>query len=145
MEQSANPKFVVQLPKRESKKVAVVKPTKASKQSRARKTVANDGEWLSAKPKAAKRKKAATAKSKIAKKGKVKTTKKKATKPAATTKKSAKAQPKRVSTEVIELLSDDDESSVDVPLVTLKQDSERDEDEELWDDGSSDEEFEFND
>jgi hypothetical protein len=147
MLQSDNPRFVIQLPKRETKKAAVVKPTKASKQSKARKTVAKDGEWLSAKPKATKRKKAASTKSKPTKKAKTKTTKKKATKPAAGSKKSAKAQPKQMNSEVIELLSDDDDddSSVDVPLKSLKQDSEPDIDEALWDDDSSDEEFEFND
>lgn len=143
--QSDSPRFVIQLPKRESTKAAAVMPTKACKQSKARKAVAKDGEWLSAKPKAAKRKKAASTKSNPAKKAKSKSTKIKAAKTTRVTKKSAKArQPKRVSSEVIELLSEDEDLTVvDFRSEPVKQNSKCDADGALWDDDSSDEEFEF--
>jgi hypothetical protein len=136
---------VIHLPHQESKQAAVVKPTKASKQSKARKMVAKDGEWLSAKPKATKRKKAASSKSKPAKKAKPKISKKIAVTTLLGTKISgAKAPPKRISTEVFELLSDDDAVTADIPLSSLvKQNIKPETDEALWDDDSSEEEFEF--
>lgn len=148
--QSPNPNFIIRLPKQEPKKAAAKNPTKATKQSKARKAVADDGEWLSAKPKAKKRKKAATKakRSKAAKKkstkAKAKTTKKKAAKvPTKSAAKHSKAQ--LADSEVIDLLSDDedDESADDVPLTSLKRDESKSAEEELWDDDESDEEYEF--
>ena len=150
--QCPNPSFIIGLPKQEATKKAAAKPTKASKQSKARKTVADDGEWLSSKPKAKKRKKAAAskntkpAKKKTKAKAKTKTTtKKKASKaPTGTTSAAATVRPKAhpSEAEVIDLLSDgdDDVSSVDVPLTSLARNSSRSADEELWDDESSSEE-----
>lgn len=137
---SVNPKFIVRLPKRDDPKAAAVKVTKASKQSAVRKTVPKDGNWLSTKSKAVKRKKATTAKAKKPSKAvKVKPLTKKA---AISVPKSKKVAPKKSAAEVIELLSDDE--SQDFPLAALKQDSEADTEEVLWDDdNSSDEEYEF--
>jgi hypothetical protein len=138
---SVNPKFIVRLPKRDDAKAAAAKVTKASKQSAVRKTVPKDGTWLSTKSKAVKRKKATTAKAKKpSKAAKVKTASKKAA--VAVPKKSKKAASRVASAEVIELSSDDE--SRDFPLAALKQDSDADTEEVLWDDGnSSDEEYEF--
>jgi hypothetical protein len=127
MEQSENPRFVIQLPKLDESSTA--KPTAAAAQSKSRKSVASGGDWLSVKSKGEKRKKAASTKSKPAKKAK--TTKKKAAKtkrvPA---KRVVKARPKRDNSDVIELLSDDDS----------KPTAEK---EDLWNSESSDEaEFE---
>jgi hypothetical protein len=125
MEQSENPRFVIQLPKLDESSTA--KPTAAAAQSKSRKSVASGGDWLSVKSKG--EKKAASTKSKPAKKAK--TTKKKAAKtkrvPA---KRVVKARPKRDNSDVIELLSDDDS----------KPTAEK---EDLWNSESSDEaEFE---
>ena len=139
---SENPKFIVRLPKRNDQKVAAVKKTKASKQTAARKTVSKDGTWLSTKPNAVKRKKAATAKAKKpSKKSKTKQAPQKGT--IAVSKKTRKAGQQIPPAEVIELLSDDE--SLDLPLASLKQASDADTEEVLWDDdnSSSDEENEF--
>lgn len=146
-----NPNFIVRLPKVEAKNSAT-NATKASKQSRARKAVADEGEWLSAKPKAKRRKKAAKGKAtkkKTAAKAKKPAAKKKAAK-APAKKPAARAKAKPADAEVIEILSDDDnenddESSVDAPLTFLKKTSPaKSHEEKLWDDDDeSDEEFEF--
>jgi hypothetical protein len=138
---SVNPKFIVRLPKRDNQKVAAVKVTKASKQSAVRKTVPKEGAWLSTKSKAVKRKKATTTKSKKpSKAAKVKPMSKSAA--IAVSKKSRKVAPQVAAAEVIELSSDDE--SRDFPLAALKQDSEADTEEVLWDDdNSSDDEYEF--
>jgi hypothetical protein len=142
---SENPKFIVRLPIRDETKVAAVKATKASKHSAVRKTVSKDGDWLSTKSKAVKRKRAAatTKVKKPAKAAKAKTVKKKVTK--TVRKKSQTAQPEGPSNEVIELSSDEDNDFPDVPLASLKQDSEPEIEEILWDDKSSDGEYEFDD
>jgi len=147
--QSPNPNFIVRLPNEEPKKAAPT-ITKASKQSKARKAVADDGDWLAAKPKAKKRKKAATktkgskaTKKKTKAKAKTATTKKRAAKAAPTKSTTSRTKSKPADSEVIDLLSDDDDDSVDVPLTSLKRDSSKSAEETLWDDEESDEECEF--
>jgi hypothetical protein len=139
---SENPKIIVHLPKRDEHTPGTkAASTKAAKKSKARKTIASEGtEWLSAKPKAKKRKMAAKAKKPTkAKKQKTEKPKKKTAKKAT---RSVKSLPDRRE-EVIELLSDDDDSIEDVPLASLKRDGNKNEAEDLWEDESSEEENEF--
>jgi hypothetical protein len=147
---SASPKFIIRLPIREEKKVAAQQTTKASKQSTIRKTVAKDGDWLSTKSKAVKRKKATTTKVKPTKKAKAKATAKAATKSTATKKPAKVRRKKEDSNEVIELSSDDDDgddAEPDVMLASLKHASETEVEEVLWDDDNDDsgDEYEFDD
>ena len=145
--QADNPSFIIGFPKVEARKASA----KATGQTRkSRQAIPEDGdEWLSAKPKA-KRKKA-TAPSKGARKTKKPTLKrKKKTQTKAARKAPAKRNGTRATSsvaEVIDLLSDGDDSdasSVDVALVSLKRaGSTETVEESLWDDDESDEEFEF--
>ena len=140
---SPDPKFVIRLPKKDEKKPAS-KQTKAAKQVKARKTISKDGEWLSAKPKAAaKRKKAPTNKGKANKKAKPKAQKKAAKK--STKSVSRKSEKATQPTDVIELSSDEDDEGKDhtteVAAPPLKRG--RNAEESLWQDVSSDEEYEF--
>jgi hypothetical protein len=142
---SKNPKFIIRLPTRQTKKASDVLSTKGAKQSSVRKTLSKNDAWLSTKSTAVKRKKAATATAKAAKKVTRKTTKKAKSKDT-TVKKPAKRQKKKTeSTDIIELSSDDDEVEPDVMLASLRQDSEPEAEEVLWDDEDdvSDEEYEF--
>jgi hypothetical protein len=142
---SADPHIVVRLPKHEKK----APESAAAKQSKVRKAVSKDGgEWLSAKPKAKRKKAAPKAKAKATKKTKTKA----AAKKPATTKRTAKgttaktAAAKRVTeTEIIEIASDDDDSDDDDGVATaLPLKRQRSTEEALWSDpDSSEDEFEF--
>jgi hypothetical protein len=142
---SADPHIIVRLPKHEKKAAE----STAAKQSKVRKAVPKDGgEWLSAKPKA-KRKKASApkAKAKATKKVKTKAASKKsaASKPIARGTTAKKAAAKAVTeTEIIEIASDDD-SDDDSGVATgppLRR--QRSTEEALWSDpDSSEDEFEF--
>jgi hypothetical protein len=145
---SADPKIFIELPKAQDPEVAA-KISAAAKDANSRKSTAKDGKWLSTKPKATKRKKA-TAKKTTSKRAK--TTKKKTTKtakPKAAAKKSVAKKASRstgtaktnLSTEVIELLSDDEEPDAKPPPLATKDRNIAPDD--LWNDPSSESEFEF--
>jgi hypothetical protein len=142
---SQDPHIIIRLPKNEAKKAAG-QESAASKQSKTRKAAPQDGEWLSTKPKAVKRKKAVAPKGKAAKTKKTKASKKPAAKKST---KGSKAKVAAVATsekEVIELWSDDDEDhnggTAGVASVPLKR--KKSAEEALWEDpASSDDEFEF--
>jgi hypothetical protein len=134
-----DPHIVVRLPKHEKK----TDETAAAKQSKVRKAVpAKDGAWLSAKPKA-KRKKAAP-KTKATKKVKTKAASRKPAASKRTAKgTTAKAAAAKAVTEneIIEIASDDDDVSDATEIPLTRQ---RSTEEALWSDpDSSDDEFEF--
>jgi hypothetical protein len=133
---SESPKICIALPKKTS-----AKSSSAAKQPAARRSIAQGGEWLSAKPKATKRKKATATKSKTTKKAK------KAPKPKAAPKKKVsqrsalpKARAAGKSVEVIDLLSDEEESDSKPSPLTTKDVNIAD---ELWEDPESESEYEF--
>lgn len=115
-----------------------------------------DREWLSVKPKASKTRKATVAKTKVTKKkastkrkGATKKVIKKSTNKTTTAQRTGKKKTVAGS-DVIELSSDDDDSDVqDTRLQAkvngscLRQLSDSDAPDSLWDDGDSDEEAEF--
>lgn len=121
---SREPRFVINLPKRDTREGCSTS-SKASKQAKSRKSVANDGEWLSSKSKPTKRKK--TAKGKAPKK------------PRATKSKSSKAGAKKAAGKkptqqadpigVIELSSDDEDMNRKPSVEDIFLDSETDEEE----------------
>jgi hypothetical protein len=133
--QSPDPKIVIRFPKQQGES-----KNSAAKQTNARKSVVQNGEWLSVRPKAAKRKQAEPKKVK-AKKVKPTTKNAAAKKIAGAAKGKAKKGAKP--TEVIELSSDDDDdSSKDLMLASLPR--QQKDDDALWHDPeSSDGEFEF--
>ncbi len=142
---SPNPKVVIPFPKRATKPSS----SGASKEAKARKTVANDDGWIQTKSKAGRKKvvkpstKGRTARSKS----------NPASKRSGTVRKSTNSEPSNH--EVIDLLDDDDDGSTDDPLVNLKRGSNRakrrkpstdedegDDDDDLWD-NSEESECEF--
>ena len=140
---SADPHIVVRLPKHEKKTAE----TAAAKQSKVRKAVpAKDGAWLSAKPKAKRKKAAPKAKAKATKKVKSKAAGKK---PAATKRNAKGTTTKTVASksvtenEIIEIASDDDDDDIgEATELPLKR--QRSTEEALWSDpDSSEDEFEF--
>lgn len=106
-----------------------------------RKAVPKDGAWLSAKPKAkvTKRKKASAPKAKATKKVKTKA----ASRKTAASKRNAKTAAAKPATEaeIIEIASDDDDDDGSAAELPLKR--QRSTEEVLWNEDSSEDEFEF--
>lgn len=129
---SADPHIWIRFPKWEDAKPA-------SKQANARKSNPGEGEWLSAKPKAKKRKKLTAATKKAPKKGKGPAKKR----GASFKKKENRSTENDGPAEVIDLFSDDDDDDEldDEPIATIvRQAKSKSPGEALW---KEDEEFEF--
>jgi hypothetical protein len=132
--ESSNPKIVIRFPKKEEIEASAASSVE-TKASKARKSVAQEDGWLTAKPKATKRKAAAT------KKGK-KAAPRKKSQPVTKAKKTTRATKKRsAGSDVIELSSDDDADD-HAPIARLKTAHESGDD-ALWQDDDSESDCEF--
>lgn len=135
--ESQSPKVNIRFPKKDDANVA----TKDAKIRAARKTVSDEGEWLSARPKGTKRKATTTKATKKTKKAPAKKSGQAKLKVAVKKPKAPKA--KSAASDVIEL-SSDDESDDHAPIARLKKTrmSDSSEEDNLWhDDSESENEF----